>query len=74
MPLVEVIPSKHTSKETINKVFELLISCGKTPILVGDCAGFIVNRILLPYLNEAAFILSEGSRIEHIDFLIKNFG
>jgi 3-hydroxyacyl-CoA dehydrogenase/enoyl-CoA hydratase/3-hydroxybutyryl-CoA epimerase len=74
MPLVEVIPSKHTSKETINKIFELLISCGKTPILVGDCAGFIVNRILLPYLNEAAFILSEGSRIEHIDFLIKNFG
>jgi 3-hydroxyacyl-CoA dehydrogenase/enoyl-CoA hydratase/3-hydroxybutyryl-CoA epimerase len=74
MPLVEVIPSKNTSKETINKVFELLISCGKTPILVGDCAGFIVNRILLPYLNEAAFILSEGSRIEHIDFLIKNFG
>ena len=74
MPLVEVIPSKDTSKETINKVFELLISCGKTPILVGDCAGFIVNRILLPYLNEAAFILDEGSKIEHIDFLIKNFG
>ena len=46
MPLVEVIPSSHTSKETINKVFELLISCGKTPILVGDCAGFIVNRII----------------------------
>ena len=74
MPLVEVIPSKNTSKETINKVFELLISCGKTPILVGDCAGFIVNRILLPYLNEAAFILSEASKIEHIDQLIKAFG
>ena len=74
MPLVEVIPSKYTSKETINKVFELLISCGKTPILVKDCAGFIVNRILLPYLNEAAFILSEGSKIEHIDHLIKGFG
>ena len=74
MPLVEVIPSKHTSKETINKVFELLISCGKTPILVGDCAGFIVNRILLPYLNEAAFIVSESSKIEHIDQLIKAFG
>ena len=34
MPLVEVIPTPHTSKETINKVFELLISCGKTPVLV----------------------------------------
>ena len=74
MPLVEVIPSKHTSKETINKVFELLISCGKTPILVKDCAGFIVNRILLPYLNEAAFILNDGSKIEHIDHVIKEFG
>ncbi len=74
MPLVEVIPSQHTSKETIDKVLELLISCGKTPIVVGDCAGFIVNRILLPYLNEAAFILSEGSKIEHIDHLIKGFG
>ena len=74
MPLVEVIPSSYTSKETINKTFELLISCGKTPILVGDCAGFIVNRILLPYLNEAAFILSDGSNIKHIDRVIKDFG
>lgn len=74
MPLVEVIPTKHTSKETINKVFELLISSGKTPILVGDCAGFIVNRILLPYMNEAAFILEEGSKIEKIDSIIKDFG
>lgn len=74
MPLVEVIPSQYTSKETINKVFELLISAGKTPILVKDCAGFIVNRILLPYLNEAAFILNDGSKIEHIDHVIKEFG
>lgn len=74
MPLVEVIPSPHTSKETINKVFELLTSCGKTPILVGDCAGFIVNRILLPYLNEAAFILEEVPDIKRIDRVIKNFG
>ena len=74
MPLVEVIPTSNTSKETINKVFELLITAGKTPILVGDCAGVIVNRILLPYLNEAAFILEEGSKIEKIDSLIKDFG
>ena len=74
MPLVEVIPTKETSKETINKTFELLISCGKTPILVGDCAGFIVNRILLPYLNEAAFILEQNPNIVHIDKIIKDFG
>lgn len=74
MPLVEVIPTKYTSQETINKVFELLISCGKTPVLVGDCAGFIVNRILLPYMNEAGFILEQGSKIEKIDSIIKEFG
>ena len=74
MPLVEVIPTSYTSKETVNKVFELLISCGKTPVLVGDCAGFIVNRILLPYMNEAAFILEEGSTIENMDKVIKDFG
>lgn len=74
MPLVEVIPTPHTSKKTINRVFELLISCGKMPILVGDCAGFVVNRILLPYINEAGFILQEGSNIVDIDKTIKNFG
>jgi len=74
MPLVEVIPTKHTSKQSINKVCEMLINSGKTPIIVGDCAGFIVNRILLPYLNEAAFILEQGSKIERIDSIIKDFG
>ena len=74
MPLVEVIPTSHTSKKTINRVFELLISCGKTPILVGDCAGFVVNRILLPYINEAGFILQEGSSITDIDKTLKEFG
>jgi 3-hydroxyacyl-CoA dehydrogenase/enoyl-CoA hydratase/3-hydroxybutyryl-CoA epimerase len=74
MPLVEVIPTKETSKKTINRVFELLISCGKTPILVGDCAGFVVNRVLLPYINEAGFILEEGSNIKEIDGILKDFG
>ena len=74
MPLVEVIPTSHTSKKTINRVFEMLIACGKTPILVGDCAGFVVNRVLLPYINEAGFILQEGSNIPHIDKTLKEFG
>ncbi len=74
MPLVEIIPNSKTSKKTINRVKEMLIRCGKTPIVVGDCAGFIVNRILLPYLNEAAFILEEGSNIKTIDKVLKDFG
>lgn len=74
MPLVEVIPNKETSKKTINRVKELLISCGKTPIVVKDCAGFIVNRILLPYINEAGFIAQKGSDIKTIDKILKDFG
>lgn len=74
MPLVEIIPNAQTSKKTINRITEMLVSCGKTPIVVGDCAGFIVNRILLPYLNEAAFILEEGSDVIQIDKALKEFG
>lgn len=74
MPLVEVIPSSHTSKATLEKSFEFLRRCGKIPILVHDCAGFLVNRILLPYINEAGYILQTGSSIEKIDTTLKEFG
>ncbi len=74
MPLVEIIPTKYTKEENINKVKQTLIKAGKMPIVVGDCAGFLVNRILLPYLNEAGFILGEGSNITTIDRVLKDFG
>lgn len=74
MPLVEVIPSHHTSQETIQRSFEFLRRCGKMPILVGDCAGFLVNRVLIPYINEAGFILEGGSNIQTIDQTLKQFG
>ncbi|RXJ96454.1 enoyl-CoA hydratase [Malaciobacter molluscorum] len=74
MPLVEIIPNSKTSKKSINTVKQSLIKMGKMPIVVGDCAGFLVNRILLPYLNEAAFILEEGSNITTIDKVLKDFG
>lgn len=74
MPLVEIIPTKFTSHETINRTKEFLINTGKMPIVVNDCAGFLVNRILLPYLNEAGFILQEGSSIKTIDKVLKDFG
>lgn len=74
MPLVEVIPSSFTSKATIEKSFEFLRRCGKTPILVHDCAGFLVNRVLLPYINEAGYILENGSNIAKIDATLKEFG
>ncbi len=67
MPLVEVIPHAGTSAETISTTVKLAKLQGKTPIVVGDSAGFYVNRILAPYINEALRLLMEGEPIEHID-------
>ena len=57
MPLVEVIPHETTSEETISTVVALAKKQGKTPIVVKDTAGFYVNRILAPYMNEAAHLI-----------------
>lgn len=67
MPLVEVIRGEKTSDETIATVFELAKKMGKMPVVVKDGAGFLVNRLLLPYMAEAAFLLSEGMDIEKVD-------
>ena len=67
MPLVEVIPHAGTDAQVISTVVALARRQGKTPIVVGDVAGFYVNRILSPYMNEAVRILFEGETIEDID-------
>ncbi|NRB68137.1 MAG: fatty acid oxidation complex subunit alpha FadJ [Vibrio sp.] len=74
MPLVEVIPHQTTSDETISTVVEFARKQGKTPIVVKDCAGFYVNRILAPYMNEAAQVLMSGEPIEQLDKALLNFG
>jgi 3-hydroxyacyl-CoA dehydrogenase/enoyl-CoA hydratase/3-hydroxybutyryl-CoA epimerase len=74
MPLVEVIRGKHTSDEAIATVFALARRLEKTPIIVNDGPGFLVNRILAPYLNEAAWLLSEGVSIDAIDAALLDFG
>lgn len=74
MPLVEVIPHESTSEETISTVVDLARKQGKTPIVVKDRAGFYVNRILTPYMNEAAQILLVGEPIEHLDNALLNAG
>ena len=74
MPLVEVIAGEKTSEETIATVVKLAKRLGKTPIRVSESAGFLVNRILLPYLNESAKMFEEGEEIERIDRLLKAFG
>lgn len=74
MPLIEVIRGKQTGDRATAAVFELSKRLGKTPIVVKDGPGFLVNRLLMPYLNEAAYILAEGAPIEELDKAILDFG
>ncbi|CNF74292.1 multifunctional fatty acid oxidation complex subunit alpha [Yersinia bercovieri] len=74
MPLVEVIPHAKTSEETIATTVALARKQGKTAIVVADRAGFYVNRILAPYINEAARCLLEGEPIDSIDSALVDFG
>lgn len=74
MPLVEIIMGEKTSDKTIAIVAGLAVKLGKFPIVVKDVPGFLVNRILTPYLNEAAFLIQEGYKIEDIDRAATDFG
>lgn len=74
MPLAEVIPHAGTDEQTIATTLNFARQQGKTAIVVGDCAGFYVNRVLAPYINEALYCLKEGEPIEHIDGALIKFG
>jgi 3-hydroxyacyl-CoA dehydrogenase/enoyl-CoA hydratase/3-hydroxybutyryl-CoA epimerase len=74
MPLVEVIPGEKSSPYAVATVVSLAKQAGKTPIVVGDCAGFLVNRVLLPYINEAVLLFEEGEEFTKIDDLLVGFG
>ncbi|TMP40025.1 fatty acid oxidation complex subunit alpha FadJ [Pseudoalteromonas citrea] len=74
MPLVEIIPHAGTSDKTIARTVNFARKQGKTPIVVKDKAGFYVNRILAPYVNEAANLLLAGEPIDKIDQALVEFG
>jgi len=74
MPLVEVIRGARTDDEAIATVYALALRLGKVPVVVGDGPGFLVNRILGPYLNEAGFLLGDGASVHDIDRVAKVFG
>ncbi|MBL4629803.1 MAG: fatty acid oxidation complex subunit alpha FadJ [Paraglaciecola sp.] len=74
MPLAEVIAHDKTSDQTISTIVDLAKKQGKTPIVVKDGAGFYVNRILAPYMNEAAEVLLSGEPIDYIDKPLVKFG
>ena len=74
MPLVEIIKHDKVSDETINNLHNWVIKSKKTPVIVGDGPGFLVNRILMPYLNEAGYLLMEGVPIKDLDDACLKFG
>ena len=72
MKLVEIVQTKLTSQETLDTAKEFAVSLGKEPVVTRDRAGFIVNRILLPMINESIFALDENiASAEDIDRAMK---
>lgn len=74
MPLVEVIRGAKTSDETVATAVAYAKNIGKSPIVVNDGPGFLVNRLLLPYMNEALELISDGAEVKAIERAAKDFG
>jgi len=74
MPLVEVVRGTRSSDHAVATTYGLALKLGKVPVVTNDGPGFLVNRILGPYMNEAGFILTDGASVEAIDDAAKNFG
>jgi len=74
MPLVEVVRGSRTSDVALTRAVAFARALGKTPVVVRDAAGFVVNRLLMPYLREAMFLLEEGYALRDIDTAMRRFG
>ena len=74
MPLVEVIRGEKTSEKAIATTVALAQKMGKTPIVVNDCPGFLVNRVLFPYFGAFDLLLKEGVDFVQIDKVMERFG
>ncbi len=74
MPLVEVVVGRRTGPAAVNTIVELARRLGKTPVVVRDGPGFLVNRLLCFYMAEALHLLSQGHAIEELDSAMLGFG
>jgi len=74
MPLVEVIRGEKTSEEAIATTVVLAQKMGKTPIVVNDCPGFLVNRVLFPYFGAFDLLVKDGADFQQIDNVMSKFG
>jgi 3-hydroxyacyl-CoA dehydrogenase/enoyl-CoA hydratase/3-hydroxybutyryl-CoA epimerase len=74
MPLVEVVRGARTSDAALVTAVALARRLGKTPVVVKDSPGFVVNRVLMPYLREALHMLEEGYTVQDLDAAMRRFG
>ncbi|MDO6564907.1 fatty acid oxidation complex subunit alpha FadB [Amphritea sp. 1_MG-2023] len=74
MPLVEVIRGEQTSAATIARTVAYASAMGKTPIVVNDCPGFLVNRVLFPYFGGFSGLLQDGADFRQVDKVMERFG
>jgi 3-hydroxyacyl-CoA dehydrogenase len=74
MRLLEIVRGKATSKEVIATCMQLSKAIGKVGVLVGNCRGFVGNRMFGPYRREAQFLVEEGASIEAVDKALSDFG
>ena len=74
MPLVEIIRGEKSSEATIAQTVKYALQMGKTPIVVNDCAGFLINRVLFPYFNGFNKLIEDGVNYKRIDKVMEKFG
>ncbi|WP_318445670.1 fatty acid oxidation complex subunit alpha FadB [Photobacterium leiognathi] len=75
MPLVEIIRGEKTSQQTIDRIVAYAAKMGKSPIVVNDCPGFFVNRVLFPYFAGFSLLLQDGADFVQVDKVMeKQFG
>ena len=74
MPLVEIIRGAKSSEATIATAVQYANQMGKTPIVVNDCAGFLVNRILFPYFKAFVHLIEDGADFQRVDKVMEKFG
>jgi len=74
MRLLEIVRGRHTSKEVVATCMQLAKKLGKVGVLVGNCRGFVGNRMFLPYIREAQFLVEEGAAPEAVDQALVDWG
>jgi len=74
MPLLEIVRTKQTSPQIVVDLLDIGRRIRKTPVVVGNCTGFAVNRMFFPYTQAAMFLIEHGADVYQIDKAVTKFG